>query len=70
MGYRGSDVRATVTTSVKSEDLVKKSESSRIEVFGVFFFCLCVFFKGSLLAETERSRRAVHSMTPWAEDNE
>jgi hypothetical protein len=65
MGYRGSDDRATVTTSGKSEGLVKKSVSYRIEVFGENFF---FFF--SLLAETERCRRAAHPLTPWAEDNE
>lgn len=40
MGYRGADVRTTVTTSDKSEGLVKKSVSSRIEVFGEGFFFL------------------------------
>jgi hypothetical protein len=39
VGYRGSDDRATVTTSDKSEGLVKKSVSYRIE----FFFCFVLF---------------------------
>jgi hypothetical protein len=40
MGYRGSVDRATVTTTGKSEGLVKKSVSYRIEVFGEIFFFL------------------------------